>query len=767
MARTLVVSLAAVSLLLAQAPPPKLSQRTITVGGETVSIARDSFGIPHIFAPSERSLFYANGYAVAEDRLWQMERYRRDATGRMAEIEGKDALARDREVRLRMYTREEMQRLWDAADESVKLAFSAYADGVNARMREGRLPAEFAKRSIEPQPWQVLDSVAIGVAMSNRFGSGGGAELNNLKILRKLKKKFGDDKARAIFNDLWWRNDPKAPTTMTAEDMPAPAWTQVSFGTANWTMAALGLNEAALDRADARVQGRDLLAANERLSLPTRFGSYAWVIAPGRSVTGNAILIGGPQMGFTTPQIAHEVHLSGPTFNSIGMGFAGLPGVLIGLNSDLAWTSTSGIDDLVDVFAEKTDPANKGRYQFKGEWKDMDCRVETIAVRGAEADKLEVCRTAHGPVMEWDEPAGVAYALSASFRGKELETSRAFLGFNRARNIQEFKQSASYIWGSHNMFAATRSGDIGYWHCSRPPLRNPQYDPRLPLPGTGEAEWQGFVPFEQMPQVINPQRGYVVNWNNKPAPWWPNFDAPVWGEIFRIHRIQKLIEAQPKMTFETARAIIVDIGTNDPTADYLKPLILRALEPWVSSNRTAQIVSEYLAAWDNHAEDDNLPKAFIDNWVRAVRDAMWREELGDVFSRNEYERILQPSAILHVLSGASGVPLAYDALRGRKPEEVIVQTAGLVASEMRKMGPDAFWGYRQPVIDFRPLPPIPQTARGTYIQVVECASPRYRAMSILPRARARTPPRRISRTSARWRATGGSSRCGLPRKTWG
>lgn len=737
----LLVPLLSLSIASPQTSPPKFSRKTITVEAETVTILRDNFGVPHIFAPSERSLFYANGYAVAEDRLWQLERYRRDATGRMAEIEGKSSLERDRDVRRRSYTRQELQRLWDAADPAMKLAFSAYADGVNARLREGPLPAEFAKHSITPQPWSVLDSTAIGIMMAHRFGAGGGSELNNLKTLRKLKQKFGEEKARAIFNDLYWRNDPKAPTTISAEDMPAPAWTQVAPGTANWALADFRLNESVLDRADAGARMLELFAANERLGLPTRFGSYAFVLAPGKSVTGNPILIGGPQMGFATPQIAHEIHLSGPGINAIGMGFAGLPGVLIGHNADLAWTTTSGIDDLVDVFAEKIDPNNKRRYQFKDQWKEMICRTETINVRGAEPEQMEVCNTVHGPVIEWDEPAGVAYTLSAAFRGKEMDTMRAIGVFNRARTIQEFAQGASMIWLSHNFFAATRTGDIGYWHCSRPPLRNPKYDPRLPLPGAGEAEWQGFIPFDQMPQVINPKRGYLVNWNNKPAPWWPNFDAPVWGEIFRIHRIEQLIQARPKLTFEQARTILFDIGTNDPTADYLKPYVLRALEPMAGANAAARRVADLLAAWDNHAEDDSIAKSVFDNWVRAVREVIWREDLRDVLSSRDFDRLLQPSAILHVVEGAdSGVPLAYDALRGKKPEEAVVQAMHLTITEMQKKESNPYrWGYRQPAIDFRPLPAIPSTNRGTYIQIVELAQPQFRAINILPPGQSEDP----------------------------
>jgi penicillin amidase len=185
-------------------------------------------------------------------------------------------------------------------------------------------------------------------------------------------------------------------------------------------------------------------------------------------------------MGFSTPQIAHEVHLSGAGLNIIGMGFAGIPGVLIGHNDNLAWTTTSGLTDMEDVFVEKLNPANRYQYWFQGRWHDMERRTETIQVRDGKHEILEVCRTVHGPVLEWDDKEPVAYSLKRAFRGKELETLRGITGFWTARNLNDFAASAKLIWLTHNFFVATLQGDIGYWHCGRPPLRADGVDPRLP-----------------------------------------------------------------------------------------------------------------------------------------------------------------------------------------------------------------------------------------------------------------------------------------------
>ncbi len=743
----------------AQAPAPaaataqkKAAPLKLAVNGDTVTILRDAFGVPHVYASTVRGLFYGNGYAVAEDRLWQLERYRHDARGRLAELEGKEALNRDRDMRRRGYTAEEYRAAFDALDAGLKAVYEAYRDGVNAYIEQaaarGRLPENYQKLGLKPAPWDAADSVAIGIAMAHRFGSGGGGELRNLRFMNKLKDKFGEAEARKIFNDLYWVNDPRSPTSITGEDMKKPRAAAVPERTLRvaadpshrtyFAPASLSasLSDAALRHAEARAEMREALAYAAKHDLPTRFGSYAWIVGPKRTVSGNSILVGGPQMGFTTPQIAHEVHLSGAGYEVIGMGFAGLPGVLIGHNAELAWTTTSGITDMVDVFAEKLDPQNKRRYQFQGKMRDMDCRTETVTVRGAEAEKMEVCRTVHGPVLEFDEKAGLAYSLAASFRGHEMDSMKAFLGFNRAATVEDFGKHVSSIWLSHNFFAADRRGNIGFWLAGKTPLRPAGHDPRLPLPGTGDAEWRGRLAFEHTPQAINPARGYVVNWNNKPAPWYDNSDSPVWGEIFRMHRIQKLVEARPKHTVESMRQILADIGLNDPNADYLKPHLLAAVERSKTQDADLLRAADYLRAWDNHGEEESVGKSIFDAWLPAMRSGLFQEELGELLEKQTFDQILQPSLILHVLDGAkSGLPPQHDFLKGRTRDQVVLEALRSALATLRQKSPEApdmgAWGFHGQMINFRPLAPIPATNRGTYIQIVELAAP-VRGISILP-----------------------------------
>ncbi|MCI0423036.1 MAG: penicillin acylase family protein [Acidobacteria bacterium] len=718
-------------------------QQVLQVDGKEIRILRDRFGVPHVFAADERTLFYGNGYAVAQDRLWQMERNRRDARGEMAEIDPK-ALARDRDVRKLGYTDAERQRRFDQLAATHRLQIQAYIDGVNAWMAEaaaaGRLPQGYAQNKIKPAPFRAIDSVAISDLMSQRFGSGGGAELRNLRYLNKLKQKFGAAASQQIFDDLMWQNDPASPTTILDN---VSQQTSTSSSGASWIQPSPGFtaSDASLARAESSADLTRIREYAERNGLFSRWGSYAWVVAPGRSASGNAVLVGGPQMGFSTPQIAHEVHLSGAGLNIIGMGFAGIPGVLIGHNDQLAWTTTSGLTDMEDVFVEKLNPSNKYQYWFQGKWHDMERHTETIQVRDSKPEVVEVCRTVHGPILEWDDSEPVAYSLKRAFREKELETMRAISGFWRARTLEEFSASAKLIWLTHNFFVATVQGDIGYWHCGRPPLRAEGVDPRLPTTGTGEKEWKGVLSPEQTPQWVNPKQGFICNWNNKPVGYWNNGERPVWGAIFRVHRITHLLEARRKRTFEQIRDITVDIGLNDPNADYLKPHLLKAISSAGMAKEQWRQVHELLDAWDNHAVEGSVAKTLFDEWLQSVREAIFADELRDV-DRDLFNTITQPSLILHVLEGkTASVPVRYDFLNGKSVTQVqleALQTALQNLSAKRGAVP-ALWGHVQPAINFKPLPPIPSTNRGTYIQVVELSKPVIRSVSILPPGQSEDP----------------------------
>ncbi|MSO22508.1 MAG: hypothetical protein EXQ58_04475 [Acidobacteria bacterium] len=371
----------------------------------------------------------------------------------------------------------------------------------------------------------------------------------------------------------------------------------------------------------------------------------------------------------------------------------------------------------------------------------MERHTETIQVRDGKPEVIDVCRTVHGPVLEWDDKEPIAYSLKQTFQGKELETMRALTGFWTSRNLNEFASNAKRIWLTHNFFVATVQGEIGYWHCGRPPQRAEGVDPRLPTTGTGEKEWKGVLAPEQIPQWINPKQGFIGNWNNKPVAYWNNGEAPVWGAIFRAYRISELIEACPKLNFEQIRNITIDIGLNDPNANYLKPHLLKAISTSGTTNESWKQAYELLNAWDNHAVAGSVAKTIFDEWLQVLREAIFADELRDL-DKDLFNTITQPSLILHVLEGKkASVPVRTDFLNGRSVNEVQLEALQMALQNLaaKRGHVPALWGYIQPTINFRPLPPIPSSSRGTYIQVVELSKPIIRSVSILPPGQSEDP----------------------------
>lgn len=495
------------------------------VGAEEVLIFRDEFGVPHLKATSAPALFEVFGYVVAQDRLAQLELSRREARGRLAEIFGPDMLPTDIAARREFYTEEELNRQFGSLRKEAKELVEAYARGINRWMDEcaggGPLPWEFKQWGIEPEPWKATDSLAVMIAAGRRFGESGGRELENLEELRKLGKEE--------FYRRYPINDPLAPTTIAFLPQKNTVKVVKSFSS---------------DRTEAQVSGW--------VGLPKRLGSYAILVAPMRSASGMAMLLGCPQMGLDGPQPGYEVDLHGGGFDVAGMTFPGVPIVLIGRNMDIAWTVTSGLSDNVDVFVEELTPNDSSRYLFQGERMELESRKEVFFIKGKGPHKETFYRSVHGPVFLLKE--GKAFSHAKTFWGEELSALWAFLSINKAKNLEEFARCVETIPLSYNLFCATVTGEIGYWHAGKYRILPPGADPRLPLSGTGLEEWRGFIPKDWLPHKINPPCGFIANWNNKPSRDWPNGDNVPW---MGRHRVERLFSAvgEGKLSFEDLAAI--------------------------------------------------------------------------------------------------------------------------------------------------------------------------------------------------------------------
>jgi penicillin amidase len=556
------------------------STTTLTVNGDAVEIFRDDFGVPHIFAETDRGLFVGFGYAVAEDRLWQLETNRRAARGTLAEILGDGFLDADTAARTLGYTETELNDMFATLPPDVQARFQAYVDGINLYIATvvgpsptAKLPAEFAALNILPTPWSITDVVIFGAFRARNFGEVGGEELENQELLQYLIEEFDNEDGEAVFNDVRWRNDPDAPLTVPTR---GAAFTPIRKG-----FGQRQLNGAGVTRSFSL---KDAKEAWEELGVPTRFGSYAWVLSARRSKRIRAMLYGGPQMGFTTPSILLEVQLKGgeSDFNVRGMTFAGAPAVLIGYNRHLAWTSTTGVGDNLDTYLEFLCNAGVGPgsgYLFDGVCIPFEARMEVINVRDAGLVNLTVLRSVHGPVIALTDEFAVTQKRAHWMR--EMETELGFGRLGEARNLAEFEAAVNIIVTSHNLLYADRAGNIAYWQAGEVPVRPEGFDTRLPLPGTGDAEWPGGV--LPTPKSINPARGWLANWNNKPSQDFDNSDEDILGKQFRLLDLTERLaqnRTRGQLSLADMENIPKDIGRIKELgreARFLKPYLLKAL----------------------------------------------------------------------------------------------------------------------------------------------------------------------------------------------
>jgi penicillin amidase len=702
----------------------------LQVDGEGATIVRDAFGVPHIYAETNRALFQAYGYAVAQDRLWQLELNRRAARGRLAELFGRSVVEADRVARTVGYTDLELDAQFARLSAEEQEIFRAYRDGINRYLTEvvapdplHKLPFEFHALGVKPEPWSLRDSAAFGAFMTRRFGEIGGRHLTNQSLLDHLVKRFGDAAGYAAFDDVRWRNDPDAPVTVPVADGQKAQRVKSA-------QVAAQLGGVAADWPDI---GDEATRIWERLGVVTKLGSYAWVVSPSRSANGSAMLYGGPQMGFSAPEVLHEVQLTGGKgFNVTGMAFAGVPAVLIGRNARVAWTSTTATGGNVDTYIEKVCGAD--RYVFRGECTLMESRAESIAVRGEPPVVLSVRRTVHGPVVA--DRGAFALSQKRAHWQRELESIRSFLAFDRARDLAGFEAGVKGIVTSHNFLYADQKGNIAYWQAGQVPVRPDGFDPRLPFPGDGSAEWPGEI--LPMPTSINPAQGYLANWNNKPSVDYDNADSQIFGKQFRLLDLQDRL-ARGAISAGDMRDIPKDIarfGGLGRESRYLLPYLLEGIEAVPPSHPLASPAVELLEGWDGNGFRDAVASTTLEpaevifaSWLRHMTRRSFVDALGPMINE------ASSNMLLHVLDAAlgsgSGVPPSRDYFNGGDLHAAISKAFDAALAELQASfgGADpSAWRpprgtttFRHPVLG--PVGSIPESNRATYAQIVVLSRP--------------------------------------------
>lgn len=691
---------------------------------ESVVIYRDNYGVPHIYAKDTYGLFYGYGYSIATDRLFQMEMIKRTVLGTVAEILGSAWVNFDKGVRSN-FSPASIQQQYQALDPKDKDIFEGYADGMNARIAEilkdqnHLLPKQFTDYGFLPNSdWTGFDVVMIFVGTVCFRYSDFPVGLSNLALLNNLMAVHPssvNDDAMKIFNQLEWVNDPGAPTTVPAgEDILKTSSRKdykqtarhndnhqnyisqtVEKGT-NWAFQEKGL-----------LSGIGLGALAEP---PTT--SNLWLLGKKKTYDGGSILQNGPQFGWFNPGYVYEVGLHGARFDIVGNSPFGYPAIFFGHNKEISWGSTAGLGALVDIYKEELCSTNPHAdqvygYKFNGQCLDMERRTDTINVKGGNPVSINIYRTVHGPVVQFGPPpgvlpyvyavqspppsgsTGVAYSKKRSWEGYELQSLIGWIESTQAENFQQWREGASKMAITINWYYADRRGNIGYIHNGKYPIRQESQDFRLPASGTGDMEWIGILPFDQNPQVYNPDQGYITNWNNKPRSDWVGSS---WGSADRVQVIIDELEAKDKFTKEEAWNINKRISFIDVNIAYFLPFLEKAVGlPQATPQEIAAV--QMLKNWDRYRKvNPNNPALYADpaqaifqKWLGVMLQKTLQDDLGA--SWPSFQSTGYPSAppsgstnvqqgtrvLYHALLGdKSTVPNKYDFFNGADPLSVVL-----------------------------------------------------------------------------------------------
>jgi penicillin G amidase len=714
------------------------STTLLTHKGQQIKIARDSYGVPHVYSESDTALFFGAGYAMAEDRLWQAELSRLVASGRMAEVfGGASNVAQDQVIRRDGYTDEEAMQQFNSLPDYVKRGLVSYIDGLNHYIETtpgSALSPEFQGR--KPQKWSVLDSLKVQQLMVRRFGESGGGELGKLDLLNKLQGKFGREDGTKAFEKVYWKNDPTAPVSLyTKTDKSVKKADKPTAG----KFPKADLVSKQLDK-----EQQMKLDIEAKYGFPSKGGSNAWVVSPSLAESGGTLLLGGPQMGFSVPQIAHEVGIHGAGYNSVGMAFAGAgPIPLIGRGNDFAWTTTTGYGDQIDTFVLTINPENPEQYFYKGKWTDFEVRTETIKVAGGQPVQYKGYRSVHGPVVFKDKQ--VAYSQKRAHWGQEITAMVGFYDFNRASNIKQFEKAAQKIPTSHNFLYSDKQGNIGYWITGQNAVRAEGTDNRLPMMGDGSQDWQGIEKFETLPQAINPAQGYVANWNNKPSPDWEYTEA-AFGPTHRAKFIIDQLDALKKVSWQDMEDINKKAGHIDLDAYNFKKTLLALLDQDGLSEEAAQAV-KLVESWDMYQFDDNKDTFYDEAGLTIFRS--WLSQVrGTVFAELEGVGGTSNDLLYHVLQAdEEEITSEYGFLGELDLKEIVrtgLENAVLDLTSKNQGKQMAEWLTPAAMIRFQQLgavgvEPILNMNRGTYNQIVEFTKNDAKSVNILPPGQSGNP----------------------------
>ncbi len=631
-----------------------------------VEIVRDNWGVPHVYADDTYGLYAGFGYAVATDRLFQMEMSKHSVLGAVSQVLGEDYLSRDIATRAD-FDHADIRAQIKALPKEERDILRGYAAGYNKRVAEvlverGRLlPKQFTDLGIEPTTWSDFDVAMIYVVtMAGRF-SHYSTEISNAKALATLEKQHGKAKAAELFDQMFWLEDPLAPTTV-------PKGGQYQIKAENKPLSD-GARFSALIGRD--VPGED--AARPR-------ASNLWILGPKKTTDGSTMLMNGPQFGNFNPSYVYSIGLHGAGFDLTGSTPFAVPNVLFGTNGQIAWGATAGPLDVNDYFQLALNPKNTAQYWKNGKWHDMRARLETFKVKGQADVTTVVYESEYGVVSEIDPQSHTAYAFNRTWKGKEIQTLFAWINSTKAHTYKDWLKQARNVATTINWYYADKDGNIGYVSPGYLPIRNPAQDQRVPAKGDGSMDWKGIRAFAEAPKTYNPEQGWIANWNNRSAHGEvANFEATPWGAADRVDEIVARIAGKDKLTPRAVWDINEDIAYLDINARALLPFLFGAAAKLATDDPRQALVT-VLKDWDGRmvrGEDGRATApavALFQRWVNIMVQDVLMDDRPGIDPAVALNRISRPTQVLRnaLLGDKAGIAQRHDFFNGADKDEVML-----------------------------------------------------------------------------------------------
>jgi penicillin amidase len=586
-----------------------------------VEVIRDKWGVTHIYAQNAHDLFFAQGFVQAQDRMWQLEFSRRLGSGRLSEILGPDTLGLDRFTRI-VGLRRAAERDWERMNGEDRAAMEAFAEGVNTYLNANRsnLTVEFKILAVAPEPWTPVDSLVIVKLMSWVLSENASIQISRARIIAKSQ-------------------DTVAEQLLPPYNQQGPMI--IPQDTDNYRQLLQSIKSVAKTLGTAG---------------PTK-GSNSFVVSGARTATKRPLIGNDTHLDLFLPSVWYASSLHGGGYETVGYSLAGTPGISLGHNQRIAWGLTDLVADVQDFYVEKLDDASDPRnYEVRGEWRPLRFDEEQIKVKDADPVVLRIAHTKHGPLVNnlirrFKDSQPLALAWSAA----ESDTLiKSILLLNRAGNWNEFRHALS-LWNGPNLnfVYADVDGNIGYQTAGRIPVRAAIDKGIIPVPGwAGDYDWQGYVPFDGLPQLFNPADGLVITANQKPvADDYPYQLGYEFADPFRAIRLNQLLSANTQLSVEDAKLIMGD--THHLPAESLRPHLL-ATKP---ANDLEARTMEELRAWNLKCDPDQIGATIYQVWYRFLVEETVKDELGPELTEEylEFYWIHGPVMLKLMGDGASGL----------------------------------------------------------------------------------------------------------------